>query len=187
MDLTPIGFDGSGAPLYARRMEDFEVPGTALASGSDPGRFVIPDELVLSHTLYEAYGDVPYAWHVFVLKDLDALNAVRDAGELGEANAFAWTSMYDEPDGDNSVGVMYFAAGWVYVGMVAHEALHLASWMCRFPKGKWPIRGRFQTRPQRMTLGREPERLAEIVGQLTSVVWYNLEKDGLVDVDKDGD
>jgi hypothetical protein len=143
----------------------------------------VPAEDILQHVVYGADGQIPFGWHVFVLKDIAALNRLRALAGDDTSDAYAWTIMHVAPDDDNVIGEMYFVAGWVYVGMIAHEALHLASWMCRYPTGQWPIRGRQQTQAARMTFGREPEQLAEIVGQLTSVVWYNLAADGMVDVD----
>lgn len=138
----------------------------------------IPDEDVLYHVAYDASGDIPFGWHVFVLKDLDALKRVREQSlsnpsDDHERLAYAWTTMRNEPDGGNYIGEMYFAAGWVYVGMVAHEAMHMASWMCRFTEDR-----------RRMSFGNEPERMAEMVGTLTSVVWYNLLSDEMVTEDE---
>lgn len=130
------------------------------------------DDNVLYHVKYAAHGDVPFGWHVYVLKDMAALRRHRIASEGHDGiEAYAWTSLGNEPQ-DGYIGAMYFVQGWTYVGMVAHECTHLASWMCRFLDF-----------PKRMTLGREPERLAEIVGTLTSVTWYNLASDGMVTVD----
>ena len=129
---------------------------------------------VLHHVIYAQHGTIPFGWHVYVLKDLSALRRVRiEAGGHDGVEAYAWTSMANEPQ-DGCIGAMYFVQGWTYVGMVAHECTHLASWICRF-----------LDTPRRMTLGREPEKLAEIVGELTSVTWYNLTADGMATVDDD--
>lgn len=152
---------------------------------------VIPAEDIAYHTAFDAVedGPMPFGWHVLVLEDLDALSRFRAQDRKTEHHdperlAYAYTKMYNEPSEDGTIGEMYFVKGWLYVGMVAHEALHLASWVCRFPADRWPVEGRQQTRVARMTMGREPELLAEITGVLTSVTWYNLENDGMVTVDQ---
>ena len=126
----------------------------------------IPGEDVLSHVAYEAYGEVPYGWHVFVLKDMDAMRLLRgqyDAELLDHQDAYAWTVLRNEPHAGNFIGEMYFVEGYVYVGLIAHESVHMASWILGLEGVK------------KMRAGAEPERLAELVAQLTSVVWYNLE------------
>lgn len=144
----------------------------------------VPAEDILHHVAYEAYGNIPFGWHVLVLKDREALSRVRSQAGDDSPDAYAWTLMHNLPD-DGRIGEMYFVAGSVYVGMVAHEALHLASWMCRYSLEQWPVEGRAkEVRVARMTMGKEPEQLAEITGELTSVTWYNLERDGMVDVDE---
>ncbi len=151
---------------------------------SDDGMVNIPNELILFHARFHKAEPLPFGWHVFVLNSFETLQELRAAhGDPDQTDAYAWTQIYDQPDAELSIGTIYFAAGWVYVGMVAHEAMHLASWMCRFPEDAWPERGRLRARPRRMTLGREPEALAEYTGTLTSVMWYNLEADGMTTVD----
>lgn len=131
------------------------------------------------HIRFDAHGDVPFGWNVVVVEPGEPWD--RLMAEIEEETpewlktpvAYARTTMSHFPGEDGTIGTMYFRADFVYVGMVAHEALHLASWMCRFPESGVDNR--------RMTLGHEPERLAEITGTLTSVVWYNLEKWWCVD------
>jgi hypothetical protein len=130
----------------------------------------LPEADVLNHVLYAPYGHVPFGWHVFVITT-EGWQPLMDQINWDPMEAFARTNLHHKPDSAESVGEMYFRADYVYVGMIAHECLHLGSWMCSMLRGV----------PKRMRLGQEPELLAEVVGELTSVTWYNLESHWTID------
>lgn len=133
--------------------------------------FVLGDNDVLCHYIFEPTEDMPYGWSIVVVQPGQAWENLMDdidknypAAYLREER-FARTTMDHFPNDKNVIGTMYFRADNVNVGMVAHESLHLASWMCRFiPNTK-----------RMMSFGNEPEILADIVGQLTSITWYNID------------
>jgi len=142
-----------------------------MATIEQDARYSLKDEDVLVHFNFEAHGDVPYGWHVLVIQAGKAWDDLmeqinKDSPTYYNRNElFARSTMDHIPDPDGSIGTMYFRSDFVYVGIVAHEVLHLASWMCRTIPGV----------NRRMTFGNEPEIFAEILAQLTAVTWINLE------------
>ena len=134
--------------------------------------YVLSNDDVLFHYIFEPTEDMPHAWTVVIVQAgkpwedlMDVIDANYPAAYLREER-FARTTMDHFPDDEGVIGTMYFRSDSVNVGMVAHEALHLASWMCRFvPEIK-----------RKMSFGNEPEILADIVGQLTSITWYNIDQ-----------
>lgn len=134
-------------------------------------QLVIDDEHVLWHTLFLPSEDIPFGFHVFVLDTLDTIRALVDPPK----DAYARTFTYDDPDADNSIGTIFLASGSVYVGIVAHEATHLAAGMLR------------ALHEPLADAGHENERLAELSGTITSIVWYNVERAGRTTVDVETD
>jgi hypothetical protein len=141
-------------------------------SDTEGDTYIIPGADVLQHVEYQAHGDVPYGWHIWVMRDLESLQRVAASANL-HTHSYAFSTLYDEPDDGGFIGQIYLAADWVYVGMVAHEAVHLASWMLKVRDGQTALGD----------TGDEAEALAEVTGTLTSVVWYNLVADGFASDD----
>ena len=142
-----------------------------MATIEQDARFTLKDEDILVHKHFAAYDDIPYGWHVLVVqagepweKLMTQIN--NDSPTFyARPDVQARTTMDHFPNPDGSIGTMYFRSDGVWLELITHEALHMASWMCRSVPGI----------SRRMTFGVEPEAFANIIGRMVAVTWENLE------------
>lgn len=119
-----------------------------------------PDSAVHTHVHLprDKQMSIPFAVHVFVFHTRAQL---REA--CGDPRASAH-SMTHRPDAEGTGAVIMLSAEELELSLVAHEVAHVALhwWATRVPKKK----------SARRAIKRHPERVAEMVGNLTALVWY---------------
>lgn len=122
-----------------------------------------PDSYVAWHGIIDAAPgySVPFRTHVFIFHTLDQLRAT-----VGNPDANGYSSTYDEPDADNIGALIILIKTDLELSIVAHEATHIAL----FHHGK-QVQGRAGAR---RWLGEHPETVAEMIGNLTSLIWYGI-------------
>lgn len=98
--------------------------------------------------------------HVFVFKTREALQA---AAESPDAAAHSRT--YDAPDAAGIGGLMMLSYP-VPLSIVAHEVTHMVLVWAKATAGP--------QQKARRWLEEHPEEVAEIIGNLTAVIWYSL-------------
>lgn len=122
----------------------------------------IPRDAVRWHTAFagdEQYG-IWHGVHVFVLNDVDAVRAAS-----GDPDAHGWSSTYDEPDA-GGVGAVILLYGPVPLALIAHEVTHVVL--------HWARSTATPHDRARRWLEQHPEEVAEVIGNLTAVLWYSI-------------
>lgn len=119
-----------------------------------------PDAHIVLQDVINAAPDysIPFAVHVFVF---DTVAHLRDA--CGDPEASAHSTTYDEPD-DAGIGAVVMLAE-PHLSLVAHEATHIALHHHGNEAGK----GSAKT-----WLAYHPESVAEMIGNLTALIWYRV-------------
>lgn len=129
----------------------------------------IPKEHVVWQGIVEAAPEyaVPFGVHVFVL---DTVEHLRSASEdpLAHAHSMTW----EEPDSRNVGAIVLLSTADLAMSIVAHEATHIAL----YHHGR-EVQGRIGAR---RWLKDHPETVAEMVGNLTALIWYSL-PNGLIE------
>lgn len=127
-----------------------------------PAELHWPNEAVAWHEIIGARPDfsVPFSVHVFILHTIEQL---RDAVHDPDANGYSCT--FDEPDADNVGALIMLTKTDLELAIVAHEAAHItlfhyAKQVGRAGAKRW--------------LGNHPEESAEMIGNLTSLLWYGI-------------
>lgn len=123
-----------------------------------------PDEHVAWQAVIAANPDmsVPFAVHVFIFHTLEQL---REA--CGAPHANGHSRVYDEPDSAGIGAVLMLDKPDLELSIVAHEATHMAL----FWHMQQPYLGRIGARRWLML---HPEHVAEMVGNLTTLIWYGI-------------
>lgn len=127
-----------------------------------------PDEHVAWQGVIEAIPShsVPFAVHVFLLHTREQLRTA-----CQDDNASAWSSTYDEPDANDVGAIMLFSIEDLEMSLAAHESTHVAlnhaahSESTRIGAKRWLIE--------------HPEWIAEMTGNLTTLVWAALYENGV--------
>ncbi len=124
-----------------------------------------PDDAIAWHGVFDAVPEwsVDYGVDVWIFKTLEGL---RDA--CGDPAATAFSRTYDTPDAAG-VGALMLFVGPVPISLIAHEVAHVALFWARD----------LATPHQRARrwLAEHPEAVAELVGNLTAVLWHSLPED----------
>jgi hypothetical protein len=131
-------------------------------AGSDKDHW--PDEHVAWQGVIAASPDtsVPFAVHVFIFHTIDQLQA---ASRSPEANGHS--RVYDEVDGAGVGAVLMLVKDALEISILAHEATHMALF--------WHQRQDYVGRVgARRWLLYHPEHVAEMVGNLTALLWYGI-------------
>lgn len=121
-----------------------------------------PDEHVAWQSLIDAAPDmsVPFAVHVFIFHELEQL---REAA--GDPNASGFSTTYRDLDASGTGAILLLVKTDLELSIVAHEAAHMALfWHMRQPDV-----GRVGAR---RWLSQHPEHLAEMIGNMTALLWY---------------
>lgn len=123
-----------------------------------------PDEHVAWQGVIHAAPDmsVQFGVHVFVFHTLDQLRAACD-----DPKASAHSLTYAEPDAANIGAVVFFAKPHLELSLVTHECTHIALF-----HHSHTARSRIGAR---RWLAEHPETIAEMVGNLTALVWYGVQ------------
>jgi hypothetical protein len=119
-----------------------------------------PDEHVAWQGVIEAIPthSVPFGVHVFLMHEREQLRAA-----CGDPHASAWSSTYDELDANDIGAIMLFSVEDLELALAAHEAAHVALnhaaaiETTRVGARRW--------------LNGHPEWVAEMIGNLTVLVW----------------
>lgn len=121
-----------------------------------------PDADIAWHGAFDSERDysIEHGVRVFVFTDLDALQR---AVERDNVNAFSTT--YGEEDADGMQATIMLAQP-VELSTVVHEVTHVGLLWHR-PKAR---------RKQRAHgwLDRHPESIAELIGNLSTIIWFNI-------------
>ena len=125
-------------------------------------KFHWPDDDVAWQQVFEAdpsWG-IDHGVHVFVMKDVEALRRACEDPEAG-----AWSLSYRKPDSGNNRALIMLAPP-ATLSAVVHEVTHVALYWARDTA----------RRKQRAFgwLGKHPESVPILTGNLASVIWYNL-------------
>lgn len=125
-----------------------------------------PDEHVAHQFILSAAPEhaVPFGVHVFIFHTIGQLQEA-----CGDFNSNAHSTTYDEPDGNDVGALVMLSKSDLEVALVAHEATHIALFHhARIPKRRTSAR---------RWLAQHPESMAEMVGNLTALIWHNLPQD----------
>lgn len=112
---------------------------------------------------------VPFAVHVFIFHTVEQF---QDA--WGDHEAGAGSSTYDTVDDANIGAVIYMAKPDLYVSIVAHEATHIALNYHAQLTGRGGAKQWLRT---------HPEYVAEMVGNMTSLIWYGIPTEEEIDAE----
>ncbi len=109
---------------------------------------------------------VPFAVHVFLMHEREQLRRA-----CGDPNASAWSSTYDNVDGADIGAIMLFNLEDLELALAAHESAHVALNHAALVE---------KTRVgARRWLNEHPEWIAEMIGNLTVLVWAALYEHGV--------
>ena len=103
---------------------------------------------------------IPFAVHVFVF---DTIEHLREACATSDAHAHSMT--YDEPDDANIGAIVMLVASDLHLSLVAHEATHIALNHHTKHAGNETAED---------WLADHPESVAEMIGNLTALIWYRV-------------
>lgn len=122
-----------------------------------------PDDAVAHQFILSAAPEVavPFSVHVFIFHTIEQLRQA-----CGDFNSNAHSFTYDEPDANDVGAVVMLAKTDLEVALVAHEATHVALF-----RHAHTTTGRIGAR---RWLHEHPESMAEMVGNLTALIWHNL-------------
>lgn len=122
-----------------------------------------PDEHVAWQQVLEGDPDmsVPFDVHVFIFHTSEQLQAAC-GNPLANGHSSTWT----QPDSVNIGALVMLAKDELELSVVAHEAAHIALFHHRNI-----LTGRISAR---RWLNDHPEHIAEMIGNLTAIIWYNL-------------
>lgn len=104
---------------------------------------------------------VPFATHVFLLHTREQLRSA-----CGDPRACAWSSTYDVPSAGGVGAIMLFTLEDLELSLAAHESTHVAlnhaahEEQSRIGAKRWLLE--------------HPEWIAEMTGNLTTLVWAAL-------------
>ncbi len=107
---------------------------------------------------------IPFATHVFVFHTCDQLRSA-----CGRPDAVAHSTTFVAPDPANVGALLFFSLEDLALSLVAHEATHVALIhhsqieQTRIGAKRW--------------LHDHPETIAEMVGNLTSIVWARIRQE----------
>lgn len=123
----------------------------------------IPQEHVHWQGIIEAIPEqsVPFAVHVFIFETREQLREL-----TGSPSASAWSSTFETPDENNIGALMFFNLEDIELSLAAHEATHVA--LCHAANKH---DGETDTR---RWLTDHPEWVAEMIGNLTILIWSAL-------------
>lgn len=121
-----------------------------------------PDAHIVHHETIpsdEAYS-VPFAVEIFVF---DTIEHLRQACKDPQASAHSTT--YEEPDHAKVGAIIMLAEPEMHMSLVAHEVSHVALHHHGSTVGKASAK---------RWLADHPESIAEMIGNLTALIWYRL-------------
>lgn len=125
--------------------------------------FQWPDSAVKRQLRIDAWPDlsVPFRVQVFLFRTTDELRAA-----CGDPLAAAHSISYRKVDREGVGAVIMLTAEELELSLVAHEVTHIALywWGHRVPK----------KRTARRVLRKHSERVPEMIGNLTALIWYSL-------------
>jgi hypothetical protein len=133
---------------------------------SDDDPIVIPEDHILADIIFDAAPDmsIPYKVRVIILRELDHINSIT---ENDTASATSITFNADKLiDG---IGAYFFIPQeTLEISVIAHECTHAALfWVMKDVRRKQRAYG---------WLANHPEKVPECIGNLTSILWYNLKQ-----------
>lgn len=122
-----------------------------------------PDEHVAWQGIIEASPEmsVPYGVHVFVFHKTEQLQSAVNTENIG-GHSQAWNT----PDSRGVGALIMLSAEELHLSVVAHEATHVALYQ--------------HSRTERSRIGARrwlvdhPESVAEMIGNLTALIWYGI-------------
>lgn len=122
----------------------------------------IPDEHIVHHVVIEADESmsVPFCTRVFVLRDREMLRAA-----TSNERACAHSITFEEIDGAGIGAIVLLNLDDLHLSLVAHEIMHVALSRAAYDE------------PADITrewLLDHPESIAELVGNLSALIWYSL-------------
>ncbi len=98
---------------------------------------------------------------VFIFKDQEKLNKAIE----GNGWVAGHSVTYRKPDADNTIALICFTKEYLDLSIITHEVAHVAMFMESNRTGR---------KPANRWLQQHPERLIELIGNLTMVVWEGL-------------
>ncbi|MCK2034473.1 hypothetical protein [Microbacterium sp. KSW4-4] len=122
-----------------------------------------PEEHVAWQGIIDAAPEmsVPHAVHVFIFHTAKQLQSA-----VGQENIGGHSQAWNAPDSRGVAAVIMLNAEELYLSIVAHEASHVAL---------YHHSGLEQTRVgARRWLKDHPESIAEMIGNLTALIWYGI-------------
>lgn len=123
-----------------------------------------PDEYVAWQGIIAANPEmsVPFAVHVFIFHTIEQLQAAS-----GAPDANGHSRVYADVDAAGIGAVLMLVKDALEIAIVAHEATHMALF--------WHQRQEYVGRTgARKWLLLHPEHVAEMVGNLTALIWYGI-------------
>lgn len=131
------------------------------ATVSDAREMTWPDEHVAWQGIVEAAPEmsVPYAVHVFIFRTAKQLQEA-----VGQRNIGGHSQAWNTPDSRGVGALIMLNVEDLHLSVVAHEATHVALYQHSRTE---------QTRiGARRWLKDHPETIAEMIGNLTALIWY---------------
>lgn len=124
-----------------------------------------PDAHIAWQGIIEAWPEmeVPFSTHVFIFHTIDQL---REA--CGDPEANAHSSTYSKADSQNIGALVMLTADQLELAVVAHEAAHIALFHHKNALDRSDRTG------ARRWLNEHPESIAEMIGNLTAMIWFGL-------------
>lgn len=124
-----------------------------------------PDEHVAWQSVIAGWPEmsVPFDTHVFIFHTIEQLQAA-----CGDRQANAHSSTWRTPDSAGVGALVMLTAEHLELAVIAHESTHIALFHHR------NILDRGDRTGARRWLDQHPETIAEMVGNLTALIWYGI-------------